>query len=105
MGLTGTMSPLPFVLYFNAAVHDHTDPGRRRACCAAAGVRMDDARLHPDQAGADGDGSINLGRNSLNTLEQVDDINRSGNIRQRQVALASEDGAAVGVLLKTGTMS
>ena len=47
-------------------------------------------------AGADGDGSINLGRDSLNTLEQVDDINRSGNIRQRRVALASEDGAAVG---------
>ena len=95
----GAVCTVPLVLYFDAAVHDHPDPG---GPCLLCRFRMDDAQLHPDQAGADGDGSINLGRNSLNTLEQVDDINCPGDIRQRRVALASEDGAAVGL---TGTMS
>ena len=82
----GAVCTVPLVLYFDAAVHDHPDPGRQSLLC---GLCMDDAQLHPDQAGADGNSGIYLGWNSLNTLEQVDDINRSGNIRQRRVALLS----------------
>src|ERR1700722_20458235 len=72
--------PTEFNLW--AAIHDHFDAGRFRAC---RGFVVADAKLHPNHLGTDGDGVFDDGGNRIRRAEYVHHIDRFRDVAQRGI--------------------
>ena len=82
------------VLDFHALVHDDFEAG---IASALGGLVVDDAKLHPDDLGADFDGFFNDGRYIFRHAEDVYDVDGFGNVFHRGVGSPAEDFVRPGI--------